>query len=112
MDIRELSSEENIALVGLLKLVIQADKLYSLKESAELKHVASLIGADVFHRSVEAARKKLKTLEDVKAFAPSVTRQEARMLIFSLLQEMAHVDGVVADEEHSLEWLAKLWNIE
>lgn len=111
MDIRELTDDENLALVGLLKLIIQADNLYSLKESAQLKRVAGMMGADVFHRTVEAAREKFKTLQDAKAFAPSVTRQEARMLIFSVLQDMAHVDGVVADEEHSLEWLAKLWNI-
>jgi len=112
MNIRELSSEENLALIGLLKVIIQADNLYSLKESAQLKRVASLIGADLFKQTVDVAREKFKTLDDVKAFVPSVTRQEARMLIFSLLQEMAHADGVVADEEQSLEWLAKLWNIE
>jgi uncharacterized tellurite resistance protein B-like protein len=112
MEIRDLTSEENLALVGLLKLVIQADQLYTLKESAELRRVANLMGTELFHRTVEEARQKFKTLADVETFAATITRQIARKQIYDVVQEMARVDGVPAAEQGSLDWLARLWNID
>jgi uncharacterized tellurite resistance protein B-like protein len=112
MEIRDLTPEENLALVGLLKLVIQADKLYSRKESAELKRVAGLMGTEVFHRTVEEARLKFTTLADVETFAATITRQVAREQIYNVVLEMARVDGIPPAEQGSLDWLARLWNID
>jgi uncharacterized tellurite resistance protein B-like protein len=112
MEMSELTAEEEIALIGLLKAVIQVDKKLSAEESKELNRVAKLMGAERFHERVEEAKKLFHTLSDIKKHAQKIERQPARQLIFNLLFEMAKRDEVIPEEEDLLAWLAEIWGVE
>jgi uncharacterized tellurite resistance protein B-like protein len=112
MDFSELTAEERLALVGLLKAVIQADKTYSKEESIELRKVAQKVGEDLFNDTVEVAREQFKSLAAIKAHAETIKRQPARELIMKTLFEMAIPDELSDEEKELLEWLGAQWGIE
>jgi uncharacterized tellurite resistance protein B-like protein len=112
MEMDELTREEEVALIGLLKAVIQADKQLSFEENEELKRVATQMGADRFHERVTEAKQLFKTLGDIKTYAQKVERPEARERIFAFVREMARQDGVIEPEEELLTWLAETWGVE
>jgi uncharacterized tellurite resistance protein B-like protein len=112
MEISELTREEELGLIGLLKGVIQADKQLSFEENEELKRVADAMGREHFHERVAEARELFKTLADIKGYVEKIERPDARQLIFNMLREMARQDGVVEPEEELLTWLSETWDIE
>lgn len=111
MEIGELTPQENLCLIGLVKAVIQADKVYSDGEAEELKELARKMGVDLFNETVKEARTSFKKLSDIKAFAAQITRQPARELIYGLLMDMAQPDAISPEEEDLLGWIAELWEI-
>ena len=112
LEMSELSHDEELALIGLLKAVIQVDKQLGFEESEELKRVAAMMGVERFRGRVEEARGLFDTLDSIKDHAKKVTRQPARQLIFNLLLEMAKRDDLLTGEEDLLEWIASLWEVE
>lgn len=112
LEMSELTREEDLALIGLLKAVIQADKKLSFEESEELNRVAGLMGSDRFHERVTEAKQIFQTLASIKDHARKVERQPARQLIFNMLLEMAKRDEVIPEEEELLGWLSDLWGVE
>jgi uncharacterized tellurite resistance protein B-like protein len=108
----DLTDEERLALVGLLKVVIQADKLYGRLESVELKRLASQIGSDRFHEAVEQARVRFPSVDAIKEHAATIERPAARALIFEAVQGMALADQQLKPEElEVMRWLAELWRL-
>lgn len=112
LEINELTREEELALIGLLKAVVQADKRLSVEENLELKRLAAQIGPEHFEARVEEAKALFVTLGDIKRYAEGIERQPARQLIFNLLLKLAKSDGLIAEEEDLLSWLAGSWGIE
>ena len=112
MEMNELTREEELGLIGLLKGVIQADRQLSFEENEELKRVAAAMGRERFQERVEQANELFRTLSDIKGHAGKIERPEARQLIFNMVREMARQDGVVEQEEELLTWLSETWDIE
>lgn len=111
-DINELTPEEDLALVGLIKAVIQADLQLTPEENKHLDLLAALMGRERFELRVSEARQRFITLSDIKQFAGLIQRQDARQYIFNLVYEMAKQDELLAAEEDLLAWLAERWNLE
>jgi acetyl-CoA carboxylase alpha subunit len=102
LSLAELAHEEGLALVGLLKRVIEADK-----------QLADAMGRHSFNQMVDEARARFPSLDALKAHVATIERPEARALIYRTAREMADVDGDRAFEEDALlGWLARLWAIE
>ena len=112
LDMKDLTPEEDLALMGLLKAVIQADKHMSFEERRELSAVAAGLGGQRFHERVEEAKRVFHTLSDIKTYAKKIERQPARQLIFNLVRDMAKRDEVISEEEDLLAWLAETWDVE
>ncbi len=112
MDVKELQKDERIALLGLLKLMIQADKEMSNEEGRELNRVAEVMGPDLWKATKQEAMETLRTVEDIRRQAEKVERAEARELIYELVFDMALPGSVVDSEREELDWLVKLWGIE
>jgi tellurite resistance protein len=109
----ELLPEEGLALVGLVKMVIQADKRFTLKESAALQQLAEQMGRRTFNQLVDEARRRFPTLDALRAHVATVERPEARELIYRTATAMADADAVRTSEETAvLQWVAKLWGLE
>lgn len=112
LEITDLTESEELALLGLLKAVIQVDKKLGPEEHQELTTVANKLGMKRFQKGVEKARDTFKTLAQIKAHALTVERQPARQLIFNVLLEMAKQDELLPEEQNLLGWLAEKWGVE
>ena len=111
MKLTDLSHEEKLALVGFLKIIIQADKEFSDEEAAELNKVAKEMGVPEFKETVNEAKKLFVKVGDIKEFSKKIERQPARELIFNILYEVALPGDIVPEEAKVLSWLAKRWEI-
>lgn len=112
MTLDDLTDDERLALVALLKLVVRADHELSEGEVRELKHVAQEMGEERWKHAVARASERFRTHKDVSQFAETIMRPEARRLIYKLLVRAAKPDRIVPEEASVLFWLAKLWRLE
>jgi len=111
MELHELSHEEEVVLVGLLRDVAQADGRYSAAEKAHIDALRAEFGAARFDAAIGAARERFTSREALKNAAREISRQEARVLIFAQLTALAAADGTSSEEEKPLAWLASWWNL-
>ncbi len=128
-----LTPSEELALVGLLRLMIRLDGRGTPEEAeayrtALLQALATDDQGDVApYREApaaplidearlatleERADRELSTDESVRNAALAVTRQGSRETIFAALSDVAASDGVHVAEIALLDWLADLWSIE
>jgi hypothetical protein len=111
MELRDLSDDETVVFVGLLREVVQADGEYSDDERAFVDELSAALGADRFRRAMETAEERFPSRAELKAAAKDVERQPARQLMFDTLIRSAVVDGVDEEEVKPLRWLAAWWEI-
>ncbi len=112
MKISALNENERLALLGLLKMVIQADRKVSPEEIEQLNKLAAEMGPDKWNASKQLAMDRFKDLNEIRAFAEvGVERQAARELIYELLKDMANADEQDPMEESVMRWIARVWNI-
>ncbi len=112
MEIDELTPDEELALVGLLREVIQADGEYTDMERAAVRIVRDGLGAARFDDAIGRAQARFRSRADLKDHARTIGRPEARKLIFDVLEHVARVDGVDQAEEKPLAWLASWWSLD
>ena len=111
MEINELNRDERVALLGLLKLMIQADREMSAEEGQELNRIAAQMGPEVWKETKKEAMEQLRSADDIRQQAGRVTRQPARELIYDLVFDMALPGAVVDEEKKELDWLVQLWEL-
>ena len=111
MLLRELSPEEDIVLVGLLREVSAADGRYSDSEKRHVDRVRAALGDGRFNAAVKTAAERYKSSELLKAGAKTVTRMDARVVIYDTLDAMAASDGKTQEELRPLAWLASWWDL-
>jgi len=111
MELNDLTAQEHIALVALLELVIESNAHVSEDEADRIDAVVEAIGEDAYRRAAAEVDSRFHDEQDVRAFIPTVTRQEARELIYGTLFEAAITDAVDSHESDLLEWLAEAWEI-
>jgi hypothetical protein len=112
MELNELTAEEQVALVALLELVIESNARVSEQEADRIDAVVGAIGEDAYRKAAAEVDRRFEDEPAVRAFVPSIIRQEARELIYGTVFEAAITDAVDSHESDLLEWLAGLWNIE
>jgi hypothetical protein len=111
MELRDLSHEERLALVALLVVVLESDRVVSDGEVADIDRVVAELGQDEYQRLVAEVDRRFPTEDELKAFLPSITGQEARDLIYGTVLDTAIEDSVDPRESQVLDWLAALWNV-
>lgn len=110
--IKDLIESERVALTGLAKLVVGADRDFSRGEAKQLRLIVDAMGENQFLRATESATKKLRGMKDPLAFALEVERTGAQELLYNLLYDLAVPDDIVEAEKQILRWLANVWNIQ
>lgn len=109
MSLTDLSAEEDVALLGLMRAVVRADGEYSPAEQKEMEALRDEMGEARFSAAIEAAKARFTSLAALKEHAASIERVEAQTLIFRRLVSVVASDGVTDDEEEPLRWLARAW---
>lgn len=111
MDITALEHEEQLALVGLAKIVVRADQEVSAEESDTLLEWANTLGHPVWTGLIREASERFTNRQIVLDHARTIERQEARNLIYGLLYRMAHSDSLVTAEARILNEVSEMWEI-
>ena len=111
MDITELTEDETLAMIALLREVVKADGDYSMEEQAAVREIRQTLGAERFDATIERVKNELPDRAAVKAHAKTVSRQAARWAIWELLVDVARADEITEEEEKPLVWLASWWKL-
>jgi hypothetical protein len=111
MELSDLTREERVALAALLELVVDSNATVSDDELREVRHVVDAVGDVAYAEAADQAAARFRDEADLKAFLPSITRQEARELIYGAVLETAIPDAMNAHESAILNWLGKAWGV-
>ena len=111
MELSDLTREERVALAALLERVIESNATVSDDEVEEVQHVVGAVGDVAYSLAADEAAERFPDEAALKAFLPSITRQEARELIYGAVLEAALPDAMGAHESAILNWLGKAWGI-
>lgn len=111
LELKELSEEERIALVALLQRVIAVDGRTGDEEAEHLRAVVAAIGKKSFQQASAIVDERFVEDEQLWNFVATVTRREARALIYESVLEAVLADVPHSDESQVLQQLSKLWHI-
>ncbi|MBX3182818.1 MAG: TerB family tellurite resistance protein [Polyangiaceae bacterium] len=111
-DYDDLTEEELLAAIALLKLLAATDGVVTPGEAREMRLFAEQIGPDHYDELNRKLDARDLTADGVKALAAGISRQDARELIFAELFELAAVGTIDQQEGALLEWLRATWKLE
>jgi hypothetical protein len=111
MTLQELSRDEQLALVALSVVTVVSNRMVTDTEVAELDQLAHELGDDTFQALADEAERRFTERDTLRAFLRTITRTEARELIYGTVLTEALADTMPHDETHFLEWLAKEWDV-
>lgn len=112
MDIKELNHNERLALVALVKAVIMPEEQVPIEEVEELRDIVEELGEDTYQSLLTEVEERFSSEDDVRRFLATISRQDARELIYGTIMEMALSDSIDCAESEVLAWLADAWKVE
>lgn len=112
MRIDELSSEEQMALGGLIRLMVRSDGDFSEEEEARIDAIGELRagGRSAMWKLISASAQALKDEAAIRAAASQIARQDARATLIAMLTSIAEEGGVAQAERELLDWLRQAWS--
>ena len=112
MELADLDKTERVALAGLLEYVILASGHVTEDEQREIDAIIDAIGAEAYQAAVDEVDTRFKNENGLRDFLKTITREEAREVIFGVITEAAMADTVEGRESALLDWLTKEWKLE
>jgi len=112
MELTDLNADERTALVGLVKAVVLADHHVSEDELDEVQEIVDAFGADTYRTYLDSFDARFPDEESFKKFLKTITRQDARDLIYGTILAGAAADAIEGGESELLSWLADTWNVQ
>jgi uncharacterized tellurite resistance protein B-like protein len=112
MELADLDKTEQIALAGLLEYVVLASGQVTEDEQREIDAIIDAIGEEAYQAAVDEVDARFKDEKGLRDFLKTITREEAREVIFGVISEAAMADTVEGRESALLDWLTKEWNLE
>lgn len=111
MELSELNYDETLVLVGLMRVVIQADGQFSGAEREHVAIVSTALGMERFHQAMLDATNQFPDNDHLKRATKAVTRPAARKAIHDVLVKIAASDKVTPEEERPLRWVESWWEL-
>ena len=111
MDLEDLNQDERTALVGLMKLTVFSDGNVSEEELEYVEDLVDAFGEESYEATLDAFEKRFSDGDGFKKFLATISRQDARELIFGTVLEAAGSEAIEGREAELLDWLAKTWDI-
>jgi hypothetical protein len=112
MELEDLNGDERIALVGLVREVVLADAQISEDERDEVAEIVDAFGEDGYQAAVDSFDGRFSDEESFRRFLTTISRQDARELIYGTVLQGAAADAIEGGESELLSWLADVWKIE
>jgi hypothetical protein len=111
MELRDLNPDERTALATLIEFVVLGGHVTE-DEEREIDAIVEQIGEDAYRQAVEEVDRRFPDEEAAKKFLKTITRPEAREVIYGAVIEAAMTDTMEGHQSKMLEWLGQEWNIE
>lgn len=111
MELKELTHDEQLALVALVEVVVASDAEVSEDEESFVVRLAATLGDDQYRALIDEADERFPDEAELKTFLGTITRQEARELIYGTVLEAALPDVIDTHESSLLGWLATAWDV-
>ena len=111
MELKELTHDEQLALVALVEVVLESDADVSDDEESFVVRLAGTLGEDHYRTLIDEADERFSGEAELKRFLETIDRQEARELIYGTVLEAALPDVIDQHESSLLGWLANAWNV-
>lgn len=112
MELHDLNTDERTALVGLVKAIIFADGHISDDEREEVAEIIEALGEEAYQKHMDAFEERFPDEPSFQKFLKTITRQEARELIYGTILDGAAADAIEGGESELLAWLASAWDLE
>jgi hypothetical protein len=112
MELEDLNEDEKTALVGLVKAVVLSDGKVSEDEREEVDQIVAALGEQAYQRHLDLFESRFPDEGSFQKFLKTITRQDARELIYGTVLSGAAADAIEGGESDLLSWLGTAWNIE
>jgi uncharacterized tellurite resistance protein B-like protein len=112
VELSDLSGDERLALVALLKVAVVADGSVSDEEVEEIGEVVDAFGEDEYRKLVDEVSRRFQTQDDLMSFLETIQRPEAREFIYGFFFEEAASEALRGRESELVDWLAEVWQLE
>ena len=110
MDLKDLTKDEQLALGGLVRLMIRADGVFSEEEEERVSAIGEELGGGaLMWRIVSDSAQAFRTDADVRRAASEIKRSDARELILGVLTSVAVADTVTVSEQGLIDALRAAW---
>jgi uncharacterized tellurite resistance protein B-like protein len=110
MTLDDLTREEQLALGGLIRLMLRSDGDFSEAEEAKVNALGARMADPARMWSViSASAQAHRSDADIRAAAAAVTRPDVRTLVREALADIAADGAITRDEQALLDWLTGLW---
>ena len=111
MQLTELQPAELLALVAVTRAIVRADGQVSPEEGRMVAKIALAVGEETYRRTFAQSVEHFTDEASLKRFLESISRPEARTLIFDTALDMATADQLSPAELPLLRWLEEVWGI-
>ncbi|HET6148897.1 MAG TPA: hypothetical protein VFH68_15275 [Polyangia bacterium] len=112
MELQDLNGDERTALVGLMREVVMSDANLSDDELDEVADIVDAFGEEGYQAALDAFEARFSDDDTFRRFLATITRQEARELIYGTVLQGAAADAIEGGESELLTWLADTWKVE
>jgi hypothetical protein len=110
MNLRDLSRDEQLALGGLVRLMIRADGVFSPEEEERVGAIGDeLGGGELLWRIVSDSAQAFRDDAAVRRAGAAIQRTEARELVLGVLTSVAVADTVTPGEQGLIDSLRAAW---
>lgn len=109
--LEDLTREEQLAFLGLLRILVRMDGEFSREEAQAMHAVAKRVGSASFWRNMAESQAIYSSPDQVFSAARGVDRDEVRRFVYDCLHEVAAVDGIDPSEAQMLTWLRHEWGL-
>jgi hypothetical protein len=109
MQLTDLDSDEQLALVAMSRVVARADGAVSPTEGKAIKEIAVALGEGRFRELFAQAAELFPDEAQLRPFLQAIERREARELIFDTILGLAAADEITEQEGPIVAWLEEIW---
>lgn len=112
MKLSDLTPEEQLALGGLIRLLVRADGEFSVAEEERIDSVGDELGGkELLWKGISESAQAFKNDQQIRAAGLGIARPEVRELVLSILESIAIADTMSSSEEGILVALKTHWGI-